>query len=250
METPIVRVAAVAAFLVCAWCDARAQETAARPQFEVASIKLNTSNDRYSRTNSDRGTLFIGNNTLFSLVQMAFGIPNFAITAPAWLPGERFDITAKFPEGTSPAERRLMMQALLTDRFHMVFHREKKAIPGFALIVAKNGPKIQPVKDNGDRNANTGGGRFIMEQMPMDDVARQLTGKLGQPVQNETGLAGVFTFSMTYNPDNGMSGKAEDSTIPSVFTALEEQLGLKLAARKIPFDVVVVDSIDKLPMAN
>jgi uncharacterized protein (TIGR03435 family) len=69
-------------------------------------------------------------------------------------------------------------------------------------------------------------------------------------VQNETGLAGVFTFSMTYNPDNGMSGKAEDSTIPSVFTALEEQLGLKLAARKIPFDVVVVDSIDKLPMAN
>jgi uncharacterized protein (TIGR03435 family) len=89
-----------------------------------------------------------------------------------------------------------------------------------------------------------------MEQRSMDDVASQLTNVLGQPVQNETGLKGVFTFSLTYSPDRGLAASNTDPAGPSIFTALEEQLGLKLEARKVPVEVVVVDHCDRMPGEN
>lgn len=227
-----------------------AQTPAPARRFEVASIKPNTSNSTYSRTNSDRGTLFIENNTLLTLVRQAYGVREFAIVAPAWLSGERFDISAKFSEATTREDRRLMMQTLLAERFHLRVHRETREMQGFALIVAKKGPKIQPVEDKGDRNANTGNGRFLMEQRPMDDVASQLTNLLGQPVQNETKLTGVYTFSLMYSPDRGLGASNADPAGPSIFTALEEQLGLKLAARRVPVEVIVVDSCDRMPSEN
>lgn len=227
-----------------------AQTDAPAPRFEVASIKPNTSGDRYSRTNSDRGTVFFENVALLTIVRQAFNARDFEIVSPAWMEGERFDVTAKFREGASLEERKLMMQALLAERFHLQVHREKKMMPGFALKVAKNGPKIQPVEDKGERNANTSGGHWTMEQRPMDDVASQLTNLLRQRVQNETGLKGVYTFTLTYSPDRGLEAKDADPAGPSIFTALEEQLGLKLEARKVPVDVVVVDRCDKMPAEN
>lgn len=84
----------------------------------------------------------------------------------------------------------------------------------------------------------------------MDDVASQLTNLLGQPVQNETKLTGVYTFSLMYSPDRGLGASNADPAGPSIFTALEEQLGLKLAARRVPVEVIVVDSCDRMPSEN
>jgi uncharacterized protein (TIGR03435 family) len=156
------RICRSAALFILVAAETLAQ-VSAPPRFEVASIKPNTSNDGYSRTNSDRGNLFVVNNRLLDIVRQAYGVRQFAIVAPAWLSGERFDVTAKFAAGASRDDRRLMMQVLLAERFHLTVHHETKRVPGFALKVAKNGPKIRPVEDKGDRNV------------------------LNQPVRNETG---------------------------------------------------------------
>ena len=227
-----------------------AQESTSLPRFEVASIKPTVATDGFSRSNSDRGMLFLSNNSLLTMVKMAFGVPDFRVVAPAWMAGERFDVTAKFAEGSTGDQRRSMMQTLLAERFHLAYHREDRLVPGYALVVAKGGPKIHPVADKGDRNANTGATRFIMEQMPMEEVANQLTGKFQQPVKNETGLDGVYTFSLVYSPETVMKSSENEPAGPSIFTAFEEQLGLKLEARKIAVGIVVIDRCDRTPSEN
>lgn len=160
-----------------------------------------------------------------TIVRQAYRVREFAIVVHAWLSGERFDITAKFPEGTGRDERALMMQTLLAERFHLQVHRETRNMQGFALTVAKNGLKIRPVEDKGDRNANTSDGSFVMEQRSMDDIAGQLTNVLRQPVQNETGLKGVLTFSLTYSPERGLPASNTDPVGPSIFTVSKSSLG-------------------------
>jgi uncharacterized protein (TIGR03435 family) len=121
-----------------------AQSPVPATRFEVASIKPNASNDGSSLTNSDRGTIFIENNTLLAIIRQAYGAREYAIVAPAWLEDERFDITAKFREGATREERRAMMQTLLADRFHLKVHHEEKTIQGFAPKWRRRGRRYSP----------------------------------------------------------------------------------------------------------
>jgi uncharacterized protein (TIGR03435 family) len=240
----------VTALALMAAANSFAQSAGAAPKFKVASIKPNTSTGQSSSINIDHVEIFVRNSTLHSIVQYAFSTRSFGVAAPDWLSTTRFDVTARFAAGTSRAECKAMMQELLIERFKLETHRETKRLQGYAITLAKSEPKIRPVEDTGGRNADTGGDRFKMEQVSMAQFAGQLTGRLGQPVEDATRLKGVFTFNLTYTPERGLDENSAQDSGPSIFTAVQEQLGLKLEARKIPVEILVVDHCERVPTEN
>src|SRR5262249_3907762 len=130
-----------------------AQDAASLPRFELASIKRSTVNDTGSQNDLSGANVVFRNYVLGGILQTAFGVDRLRLEAPDWIFDERFDIVAKVPnEKATLDERRQMIQALLIDRFGLGFHRETKMRAGFALVIAKNGPKIQPVPDVGGHN--------------------------------------------------------------------------------------------------
>jgi len=228
------------------------QDAASLPRFELASIKLNTSNDTGSRNDLGGASVVFRNYVLGGILQTAFNVGDrLALEAPDWLYSERFDITAKVPdEKASLAQRRQMLQALLMDRFGLVFHHETKMRAGFGLVVAKNGPKIQPVPDVGSHNNDNRAGKMQRQRTTISDFASALAYILRQPVVDETHMEGRYNVVLTYAPERGADAPPADDDRPSIFTAIEEQLGLKLEPRKVPVDIFVVDHCQKMPTEN
>jgi bla regulator protein BlaR1 len=252
------------------------------PAFEAASVKRNTSGESGGSFGSRGSQLVVVNNTLFNIIRNAWGIQgNQILGGPDWIrsDGERFDITAKAPDGATPPQMLLMMQALLADRFKLKVHRETKDVQIYALVMAradrKLGPQIAaaafdcnalraaiargerptPPQPNGDRpacGARTVPGRFLVGGYPMADFARNLSGFVGgRPVVDRTGLTGIYDLELTWTPEAPPAGRdgglppGVDPNGPSVFTALQEQLGLKLEATTGPVEVLVIDSADR-----
>lgn len=158
---------------------------------------------------------------------------------------ERFDIDATFPGNTTPEQLRPMLQALLAERFKLALHKETRQLPTYALTVAKGGPKIHPV-DEGQPKTSGGVGHLEATRIGMRKLADLLARQEGVPVTDSTGLTGVFDFTLEWTPDNA----SPSDNGASIFTALQEQLGLKLDARKGPVEVLVIDAVEKSPTAN
>jgi bla regulator protein blaR1 len=266
-----------------------AQSAAARPQFEVASIKRNTSGSNNQLLGSrSPGTFNADNYPLRGLIAGAYHVKVFQIAgAPGWIDSVRYDITAKPAVDTATFRRQpwqaqeqemgLMLQSLLEDRFHLKFHRETKEIPIYALTVAKGGPKLQPqacvVYDPGNpppRPAQgqkqpdfcgnigvRGGGQMTLDAfgINMTQFAQSLPEFTERVVIDKTGLADKFNIHLQFTTNDvaGARGPADperpvavgDSSAPSLFTALEEQLGLKLESTKAPVEILVIDHIEK-----
>jgi uncharacterized protein (TIGR03435 family) len=214
------------------------------------------------------------NFSLFALILQAYDIkgcsgPGDATCAlisggPAWLRSDKFDIEAKSPDsapefsmtqfvtGQAP-QLRLMLQALLADRFKLKLHREMKQLPVYELTVAKNGAKLKPAADSGN-----GALLWGMSGKPNGDAAIRLTGNkksmaeladslsniAGRPVLDRTGLKGNFDFSLEY-PFDPDTPSATPFAGPSMFTAFQEQLGLKLDATRVPVEILVIDHVEK-----
>ena len=117
-------------------------------------------------------------------------------------------------------------------------------------MTAKSGPKIQPVEDAGGHINDQRDGDIKMLRTTIDNFAETLGHKLSKPVVDETRMQGVYNVTLKYAPDRGESGKLSTDAGPSIFTALEEQLGLKLEARKVPVELLVVDHCEKIPSGN
>jgi len=246
--TPTVRLVYVSLIVTA---GAFAQNATSLPRFEVASIKLNTSNDTGSQNDFSGANVVFRNYVLGGILQNAFMVERLALEAPDWLYGERFDITAKVPdEKASLDERRQMLQALLIDRFGLAFHHETKMRPGFGLVVAKNGPKIQPVPDVGSHNNDNRPGKLQRQRTTIGDFASALSYILRQPVVDETHMEGRYNVALTYAPERGPDASPADGDGPSIFTAIEEQLGLKLEPRRVPVDIFVVERCEKMPTEN
>lgn len=226
--------------------------------FEVATIKPNRSGGGGSSIRGTTGRITMENVTLKKVALWAHGIPDdreYALAGPDWLSTERFNIQATFPAETPPQQVRQMTATLLAARFKLALHRETRQLPIYVLVVAKNGPKIHAAGDGQSRTSG-GPGRIEATRITTQKLADLLAGITGQQVVDETGIEGGFDFTLEWSPDetqkNGppLDGDAVGASGPSIYSALQEQLGLKLEGRKGPVEILVVDHIEKAPAEN
>ncbi len=220
--------------------------------FEVASIKVNTKRpDPGEESVSDvriagPGHVRAINANLFECLQWAYQLSDEQISGPDWLRENRpsFDIEAKAPPGTPGPELRRMMQMLLTERFGMKLRRETRVVAGYELVAAKGGPKLPPAKSDASPGlVSSGAGLVTGGSVTAPRLARALAAELKRPVADKTGIEQRFSFELKYSPDGG-------GDRPSLFTELEQTLGLKLTGAKLPVDYLIVESARRLPTEN
>jgi uncharacterized protein (TIGR03435 family) len=259
----------------------------AAPVYEVASIKPDKSDggmvgirfrpDGFSATNA----------TLQMLIRASYGVEdNQILGAPNWLTSEKYDIEAKMETSAanelrklSPDQRKIeqerMLQTLLADRFKLTLHRGTKGLSVYALVIAKNGPKLQESKPgdtypNGSKGPDglplgahmmrTVRGQIKGQALPMASFVRVLSRQLGRTVLDKTGLTGTYDFTLQWTQDESQaplfkgtedgqqatgSTPPLDSNGPSIFTAIQEQLGLKLESQKGLGEILVIDHVEK-----
>jgi uncharacterized protein (TIGR03435 family) len=259
-------------------------QSAAPLAFEVASVRLNKTGDRTSFTDTEPGGRFIATNMpLRTLITSAYELRSFElIGAPDWTGAERFDIVAKAAREFGPAAPgrpdpdKLMLQSLLADRFALRVHRETRELPVYALTLARadgrpgsrirrsqtgctawrasvpaaTGPP-QPRAVVGERPPcfmRSGYGTLVINGYPIDELRGMLSSLVGRTVVDRTGLTGEWDLELTWTPDEpsrAAVAPAVDPNGPSLFTALQEQLGLKLESTKGPVEVLVVDRVER-----
>ena len=228
----------------------RAQSTATRPAFEVASVKPNRAGGGFA-INTPPGGVIATNTTLKFLVQQAYSVQDFQVSGgPGWLDTERYNIDAKAPSQVTGDQLMLMLQVLLENRFRLIVHRGTKEVPAYFLSVGKSGPKLHEPSSEGAANGfRMGTSRLSGRRVSMSGLTDVLTQLLRHPVSNRTGLTGFFDLALEWSPDEtqlrGPQDAIGDSAGPSIFTAIQEQLGLKLESTKSPIDVLVIDKAEK-----
>jgi uncharacterized protein (TIGR03435 family) len=250
------RAPTIAILIVFMSCAAFGQSAAPPPAFEVASIKPAPPQapGRVSiRMSSDPGRLNYTNVSLSDLMAKAYGVQHNQISGPAWLDTERFDIVAKIPAGVAEDQIPRMFQALLADRFKLKLHSEKKQLPVYALVVLKTGPKLQKAESSSGLSGGLSLGRgHVSGKVAMPWFADYLSLRVGRPVMDQTELDGAYVIALDWVPDSPEvpDGASPGASGPSLFTALQEQLGLKLMATKGPVEFLVIDHMEKIPTEN
>jgi uncharacterized protein (TIGR03435 family) len=234
-----------------------AQDT--RPKFEVSSIKLNNSGSQNS--SGDFGPHLRATDwTLKSLVLLAYSIPEAQLrSGPDWIGTLRFDLEAKTADGVhlhGPEDNLSLIRSLLEDRFQLKVHRETREGAVFNLVVGKNGSKLKETADNNAPRSGGGRGGPDVAEMTgignsVQDLIGRLTSQVGRPIIDKTSLTGKFDFKITFNPRTFnprplvSADSSKPSAAPDIFTALQEQLGLKLESARGQVEVLVIDSVSK-----
>ncbi len=149
---------------------------------------------------------------------------------------------------------KIMIQSLLADRFKLTLHRDTRELPVYALVVGKAGPKLEEV-EFGRGSTSLSGGRFTATRVPIRNFTEFLSRQTGLPVLDLTGLKGIYSFTLNFTPEESPSAPGtapitESAVGPSLSNAIQEQLGLKLEARKAPVEILVVDHAEKIPTEN
>jgi uncharacterized protein (TIGR03435 family) len=251
------RIYMLPAMLLLAICAAAQQ-----PKFETASVKR----AECTINNSiDPGMISLKGDPLKPVLVEAFHVRADQIEGPAWLDTECFDIIAKMPEGAPPDQLGTMLQALLAERFGLTVHKETRQRPGYSLVVDKGGPKCP----EDDPNTNFMGGRGTMmlrrggggikKVMTMAELAAYLSGRGYGPVVDVTGLTAKYDINLSWAPDPDFEHTNPLVSLPEhappaptvdLFTAVREQLGLRLDRRTVPMEFLVIDHIDRVPTGN
>lgn len=220
-------------------------------EFEAASAKPNHCGTAPAGMRLSGSQLTIANAPLQRIVGAAFSIGEDRIdsqlTGPAWMPAECYDIAAKLPPGAAMAQLPAMLQALLKTRFGMTFHREIRDVPAYALIVSKGGLKAEPAKPEDRTGFRIRPGHIESESATMGGLTDKLSRLADRPVVDKTNLTGSYGFRLDWAPDSAVS---DGNSNASLYTAIQEQLGLRLEAQKEPMEVVVIDQIAKVPTEN
>ena len=244
--------------------------------FEVASIKAAAPQPpgRFQISmGGDPGRINYTGVSLKNLIERAWSIKSYQVSGPDWLDSERFDVTAKLPEGAKQEDVPRMLQALLAERFQLTVHHEQKTLPVYGLVTAKNGPKMAKVEgEPGPLRMQMGmKGRQLSGKVTMDGLAGMLSRLLDRPVLDATELKGTYEVSLEWTPDEREGGgmmagmramagpggephpppeSSDSPAAPSLFAAVQETLGLKLEPRKGPVDIVVLDRAERAPTQN
>ena len=265
MVRPSILLASALLLPLAAATQAPETKTAPALSFDVISIHLAPpSQDGHNHIWNDihESHFRTGNLSIRDLIQYAYNLPKSQILGgPPWLNSAMYDIVAKSgPEqdarlkamsaNDAAQQKRLMVQALLADRFALTAHHETRELPIYNLVLAKDGPKFQPSTSNGT-TINTG--RSSMHVAGSDDtiglLARELAQSQGRVVVNKTGLTGRYDLTLRWTPDDAppplLNGAPDPNAPPGLFTAIQEQLGLKLEPAKGPVQVLVIDKINQ-----
>jgi uncharacterized protein (TIGR03435 family) len=248
--------------------------------FDVVSVHENTADPSggypiYGTNSPDSSKYSAINFTARDLITVAYGIQDFRISGgPDWLTRARFTVEAKSDASTDDALARLsiqdawlekqhMLQVLLADRFHLRVHWATKDLPGFALVVAKGGPKMQNPKDRkpspdepryiGDstiphysaRGDGYGGFELIGRGASMEGLAATLAGQFKITVVDKTSLTGTYDFTLQFNGTVTARDEEDGETYPPLITAIQKQLGLKLKPTKVPTPVLIIDHLER-----
>ena len=232
----------------------------ADPGFDVATIKP-TRPETPGRLYAFRGRqLTTINTTASNLIGFAYGLhPRQIVNGPEWIEKDAYDVTGTPDVDGTPNQRqmRTMIQKLLTDRFKLTFHRDKQELPAYALTVGRNGPKL--TKSAGDPNGlpsrlfRAPGLRPAQNASMTEFASVMQSAGLDRPVVDRTGITGRYDFTLNWTPDDSqfrslgarVPPAPENTTVPGLFTAIEEQLGLRLESTRAPVEVLVIDRVDK-----
>lgn len=216
-------------------------------RFEVVSIRP-VPPDSQGGISEPVGTEFRAHAMPLSvLVQMTFGINPNQMVIPEWAQGVKVDIAAKTGSDVPLTYEQMkpLMQTMLAERFKMAYHRETREVQGYDMVVAKGGLQLTPAKPG---SSKVGGGRPGAIDLPnttMKGLAGMLTAMLMRPVADKTGAAGDYDVKLRFATE-----KDAESTLPSIFTSLQEELGVKLESAKVPVEMVVIDHLEKTPTEN
>jgi uncharacterized protein (TIGR03435 family) len=187
---------------------------------------------------------------LNALIQLAYGVKDFQVSGrPKWADSESdesYDVVAQPAAGVTlnRDQLKVAIQALLADRFKLKFHRETKDLPIYSLVVGKNGPKLTKNIDAPGPGGTIGSGQLKGSKISMSILADLLAQLLDRTVRDDTGISGDFDVKLNWDPS-----QTADMDGPSIFTALQEQLGLKLNAQKGPVEILIIDSAER-PSGN
>jgi uncharacterized protein (TIGR03435 family) len=232
----------------------------ADPAFEVATVKLSQPDARVRGIRVQNEIFSAMGLTLPDLMTFAYEIHDHQIIGlPAWSSTERYDITGKPDKEGQPSQDqwKIMLRKLLADRFHLTFHKDRRELPVYSVSVAKGGAKISK---NAGKNETTGvifrgPGSVLLNNVSMDDFCKMLqNAALDRPVVNQTGLAGKYDFSLVWTPaqaltaapnPNALAPGEKADTPPDVYTATQEQLGLKIEAARLRIEVLAIDKVEK-----
>jgi uncharacterized protein (TIGR03435 family) len=224
--------------------------------FEVATVKSADPNAPGTMLNwRDAGHAhsFVAENfSLRQLIAAAYGIRDHQLTGgPGWIGSERFDVVGKPENPVAPGPEGMkalhsMLQALLADRFHLTIHRETKEMPVYFLAVAKGGAKLRESAAGSVGGQSGGTGWFKASNNRIDEFAQTLAGMVSRSVIDKTGLTGQYDFRLDYTPDVTAGPDAGTTPEkPSLFTVLQEQIGLRLEPGKAPVEMFVVEHAEK-----
>ena len=250
-------------FLSSSWSFGQGQ--AGQPSFEVADVKVNKSGEaRMAVDFQPGGKLSMRNVPMKIMIAMAYHVRPDAVTGgPGWMESDRFDVVAKALQTTSPDELRLMLRTLLAERFKLAIHTDQKMLPAYALLLAKTGPKLQTSEAGLLTDQRCGPGEGAADQKHvacqhmtmavLADTLQEIAPRdLAVPVVDQTGLPGSYNFKLDWTPAvRAAPGTvAEAPASPTLFEAVETQLGLKLESKKLPLPIIVVDAVERVPTDN
>jgi uncharacterized protein (TIGR03435 family) len=251
--------------VLAARLSSQATTPTAQPTFDVASVKPHLSGESQSMVAQPGGRFVATNVPLRLLIRTAYQLQDDQISGePEWVNAERFDIVAKSDAPEALPRLVSMLQSLLAERFKLVVHREMKELPVFALSVAKRdstlGPKLRPTtcpdievdlgRPQPCTNVSTGRGELRLRGMPFGQFLPFLAPYVNRVIVDRTGLSARYDIDLNWTPDRLPQAAPPDAATAdpnavSIFTAIQEQLGLKLEPARAPVEVLVIDRVQR-----
>jgi uncharacterized protein (TIGR03435 family) len=228
------------------WLLAMLSTLAVGQTFEAASVKIAASGVSAPSSMDLRQVRYTGVR-LKSVLQDAYNVKRYQISGPDWLETQHYDIVARLPESAAKEQIPAMLQTLLAERFHMKVHTELRQDRVYALIVAKNGPRLKAAAGH-PVGMEFHDGHIEFTSATLDAFASVLSGYLDYPVLDMTGIQGRFDILLA--PEGGPPNTIPDTNFSSAVVSAVGELGLKLETRMAPVQHIVVDSGDKIPTEN
>lgn len=226
------------------------------PAFEVASVKRAAGGgppgDIPRNMDSSPGSFVMRNVPLRYALEWAYDLKDFEISGPDWIiSDDRYDIIAKAAGPATNEQMRPMLQTLLLERLKMKVHRETRQLPVYVLLPGKGPAKVKPASPDGEATLSGAATGAFFHNQPISRFTFMLTRRMDRPVLDKTGLTGVYDYTIDLS-GLGFNGQPpQDPTAgPSIFTAVQDNLNLRLEAQRAPIEVLVIDQVDRMPLEN